>query len=208
MESSAPAAGPETPAAEQKDALPASYAWRRYFARMFDLSIVTGLIFFLLGMLSVVVVAVTDHNDLQAYIVSLRGLGQINRFLDSIMTALLWIPFEALLLYLFGATPGKWIFGLRVRMQAERSLRFKTAISRAGLVPIVGQALTVPLISLITLFVSYDRLTKTGVAYWDKELGTTVDYAKLSDARIVLCVIAAALWAFISLLSLIRSFAA
>lgn len=208
MESTTPAAGPETAAVEQKNALPASYAWRRYFARAFDLSIIMGLIFFLLGMLSVVVVAVIDHNDLQAYLVSVRGFGNMNRFLDAIMTALLWIPFEAVFLYLFGVTPGKWIFGLKVRTQAEGSLGFKTAISRAGLVLIVGQAIAVPLVSLITLFVSYDRLIKTGSTYWDKELGTTVQYAKLSDGRIVICVIAAALWAVVSLWSIIRSLAA
>ncbi len=201
MEETAATASPE-------NALPAGHAWRRYFARAFDLSIVMALIFFVLGMLSIVVVAITDRNDLQAYLVSVRGFGNINRFLDAIMTALLWVPFEAVFLSLFGATPGKWIFGLKVRIQAGGLPRFKTAISRAGLVLIVGQALAVPLVSLITLLVFYDRLTKTGVTYWDKELGTTVQYTELSDGRIVLCVIAAALWAVISLWSIFRSFAA
>lgn len=204
MEVNAAIDAQKKPETKSQNALPGSYAWRRYFARAFDLSIVMGLIFFAMMMVSIVVVAITDRNELQAYIASVRGFGNINRFLDAIMTALLWLPIEALLLCLFGATPGKWIFGLQVRTQEGGLLGFKSAISRSGLVLIVGQAITLPFISLITLFVSYDRLVKTGSAYWDKELGTTVHYAKLSEGRLVLCFIAAAMWGIVALWSTAR----
>lgn len=198
MEETKPTSMPESTEATSANVLPASYAWRRYFARAFDTSLVMALVMILLLMFSIIAVAIVARSDVQTYIVWVQNLQEVNRFVDAFITAVIWLPVEALFLSTLSWTPGKWIFGLRVRTQTGGKPSYGTALSRAALVLLKGQALTVPLVSLITLFVSYDHLVKSGSMSWDRDMKTSVSYEKLTDLRIAGCVLAVIVWAVVA----------
>jgi RDD family len=151
-----------------------------------------------------IVVMLVSRQAAHTYLGWVRGLQGINHFLDIFFTVIMWLPIEALFLWGLGTTPGKWVFGIKVRTQAGGTLRYWIALTRAFLVFIKGLGLTIPLVSLITLIVSYDRLIKTGSTSWDKDLGTTVSYEKMTDARLVFCVLAVIVWALYAAAGLIH----
>ncbi|HEV2214082.1 MAG TPA: RDD family protein [Terracidiphilus sp.] len=204
MEQTTPAGTPDTAATESGSAVPSSHAWRRYFARGVDTTLVMGVVVFVLLMFSLIVVVIVDRPGFQAYAAWVNGLAKMNRFLDTILTIVLWLPIEALLLSTLGTTPGKWIFGIRVRTRAGNLLRYWTALSRAARVFFQGMALSIPFLSLITLFVSYDRLVKTGSTPWDRDLKANVGYAKMTELRLAGCIVAAIIWAGVTGWSLMR----
>ena len=194
----------ETSETKSEIALPGSYAWRRYFARVVDISLVMGLLVTVLVFLSVAIVALVHRESLQGYVGWMQSLHGMNRFLDAIITTALWLPIEALFLCTLGTTPGKWVFGIKVRTQTGNKLAYSTAISRAALVFFQGMALAIPIASLVTLIVSYDRLTRTGTMSWDRDLRTTVSYEKMTDGRLAGCAIAVTLWAIVNAWSFIH----
>ncbi|MGB9430047.1 MAG: RDD family protein [Gammaproteobacteria bacterium] len=195
MEETTLGATPDKNEVKSENVLPSSYAWRRYFARAVDMSVIITVIIFILIFFSTIAVILVYRAGAHTYLGWIQSLLSINHFLDVFITVTLWLPIEALFLSSLGTTPGKWVFGINVRTQAGKNLSYWTALSRAAIVFIKGQGLTIPLLSLITLIVSYDRLVKTGSTSWDKDLGTTVGYAKMTDARLVCCIFAVILWA-------------
>ena len=197
-------AGGQKEVAETK--LPGSYAWRRYFARALDTSIVLLTIMLVSAFLIGLSLAAVNHGAVLAYVNWLKKYQRLNFFVDAFITVLLWLPIEALFLSTLRTTPGKWLFGIKVITQSGNKLRYRTAISRALLVFIQGQALMIPLVSLITLIMSYDRVTTKGSTYWDRDLKTVVTYDKLSDTRLVFCVLAVILWAFNAIFVYLRHF--
>lgn len=198
MEEATAEVTPKVSVTASENVLPGSYAWRRYFARTVDNSLVMGLIAAVLVIVSGIAVVLVNPQAGLSYLRWIAGGGLLQRTLMGFISMLLWLPIEALFLSAVGATPGKWIFGIRVRTQTGDLLGYGTSISRATLVTIKGLALGIPLASLATLMVSYDHLVKKGTMSWDDDKKTTVSYDKLTDLRIFFCVITVILWAVVA----------
>jgi len=98
---------------------------------------------------------------------------------------LLWIPVEAAFLSSFGATPAKWIFGIRVVAANGRKLRYGEAVKRTCLVWLQGEGLGIPIVAIFTRLFAYRRLTKTGTTLWDSSTGSVVEHLEWSAARAV-----------------------
>jgi uncharacterized RDD family membrane protein YckC len=207
MEEGTPEAKPETSEARPANALPGSYAWRRYFARAVDNSIVMGVITFCLSFAIAFVAYVVDRQAGTAYVEWMQSGGYLHTLLLGVIVLLLWLPIEAFFLSMAGVTPGKWVFGIRVRTQAGDLPSYWTALRRVGLVLIRGMGLGIPIVSLITLVISYDHLVTTGTMSWDDDLKTTVGYDEITNLRMVFCVIAVILWAIFTAVSFMRYFA-
>src|ERR1700722_4752310 len=178
MEEATPEATPKARALVSETVLPTSYAWRRYFARTVDNTLVMGLIMAVLVVVTGFAAVLVDQQAGLSYLRWIGGGGFLKATLFTFIAFLLWLPIEALFLSAVGATPGKWIFGIRVRTQSGDLLSYGTSISRATLVTIKGLALGIPLASLATLMVSYDHLVKKGTMSWDDDKKTTVIYDK------------------------------
>jgi uncharacterized RDD family membrane protein YckC len=204
MEETTSDATPDKRPAESEKVLPGSYAWRRYFARAVDTTVIMAVIIFFLVFVSMIAVTLVNREAAHTYLGWMQSLRGVNRFLGAFITVMLWLPIEALFLWSVGTTPGKWVFGIKVRTQAGSTLGYWTALARAFLVFIKGLGLTIPLVSLITLIVSYDRLVKTGSMSWDKDLGTSVGYEKMTDTRLVFCFVAVIVWALYTVAGLIH----
>ena len=128
--------------------------WRRFFARVFDLSLCSLPINFCLVVF---------------YNVNLGSLGTGLRILHSFAAMLLMLMAEPLLLHLFGTTPGKWILGLSVSDENGRRLSYGEGWMRTFRACAYGMGLSLPIISLIRLLVSRKACLRGDVLAWEED---------------------------------------
>jgi len=143
-----------------------SHPWRRYFARTIDVVIFANLMFFVLILVYIFFPSMLlCKNNLT---------NEEQTFYYLILLSFFYVPSEALLLYMTGSTPGKFIFGISVVSKDGNKIGFVTAIERTMSVWIKGFAFGIPGISLFTMLYSYDKLKNSGITNWDKSNNTKV----------------------------------
>jgi hypothetical protein len=142
--------------------------WVRYFARFIDYIIIG----FLFGF-TIAAIAPDFTYRTNSSILGLIAIG-------------IWIFIESALLSTWGTTPGKWLFKTEVRLVNGNKLSFNDAIGRSLDVWVRGVAFGLPLISLITMIIGYQTLTKNKVANWDKERGFMVRHQRISSLRAII----------------------
>jgi uncharacterized RDD family membrane protein YckC len=125
--------------------------WARYFARQID-SFIVG-VPWTLGMVLV---------------------GGGHKWLLLVLYVALWLSLEPLLLSLYGTTPGKAAFRLHVEDRDGHVPTYSRALSRTLGLFAAGMGLGLPLLSLLALGVSFDRLRAKGSTHWDDWSGTRV----------------------------------
>ncbi|MHD0644892.1 DnaJ domain-containing protein [Pseudomonas aeruginosa] len=164
---------PEQPA----ESLVAVYPWRRFWARTVD-----SLIFILVGyFVSIYASAHLLRIDLEA------ALG--DSFLGWLAVGLVSVVFfDAIFIHLFRATPGKWLFNIRVASVDGSNLTIFQSVHRSVLVCVVGQAFQLPFLSAIAAIFSYYRLKRTNSTYWDVEVGSEVACAKIGPFKVIFSV--------------------
>ncbi|MCH9613739.1 MAG: hypothetical protein SP1CHLAM54_07480 [Chlamydiia bacterium] len=86
-----------------------------------------------------------------------------------LLLPMLWVPVEALMLSLFGTTPGKALLGIHIRDKEQNKPTFGIAIKRAQTVCLRGLALGIPFINIACAYFAYRDIKNKG-AVWDKEL--------------------------------------
>lgn len=135
--------------------------WRRYGARVLDMVtngtagwIMVCLIWFQLWPISA--------DSFLSYLD-----GPFGRLLDLTATVAVGCLVSALVLGATGSTLGKVIFGIRVRNVDGSPLGFADSLRRELLVWIRGLGFGVPIISLVTLALSYGSLKDKGQSVWD-----------------------------------------
>lgn len=142
-----------------------AYPWRRFFARMLDLSLCTAVWEILLAV---------------ALRVNLTALsGRVGwRILDTAAAFLLMLLLEPVFLRFFGATPGKWIFGIRVAGYKGERLSIREGRSRAWSAIWSGLGACIPIYSWVRLWKSYRITTDGQDTPWESESLLTVSDTK------------------------------
>ena len=158
------------------------HPWRRLFARTFDIYTAGLLLFFLLLFPLTLGVSVAMP-ELGAGFAEAMS----NPLMSSIFVYLVWAPAESVLLSLFGTTPGKWLFGIRVVHPGGGLLSYTDALKRSFLVFLQGEGLGIPVIGWLTQLFAYRRLTKTGTTLWDRSTNTVVLHKKWGILRALVC---------------------
>ena len=79
-----------------------------------------------------------------------------------------FVVVEAALLFAFGATPGKAMFGVVVREQNGAVLSFGRSLHRSFRVFVQGIGMGLPILSLCTVLSAYFSLHDGGVTAWDR----------------------------------------
>lgn len=157
------------------------HPWRRYFAKLIDISLL-GVPPFMLLLFSI------------GYFFPGQSAGLVkvldNEIIASVLFIGAWIPIEAIFLSVFGNTPGRWLYGIYVRSSNGEKLSFGKAIERTSLVAVQGLGVGIPIIALFTQLFAHSRLKKTGTTLWDTSVGSIVWHMKWDPFRAVLCVIA------------------
>lgn len=157
-----------------------NYPWRRFFARTVDL-LTSGLLIF---MIFSYVFGMTFPDSVDSYIKFIE-----NPIGASVALYLLWIPTEALFLFIIGTTPAKWLFGIHVKSGDGENLSFFQSLSRAFQVYISGEGLAIPIITLFSRISCYRSLRANGKMSWDSSVGSNIYYEKLNTIKIIISVI-------------------
>lgn len=129
------------PAVPQSDRVqPVRCPWRRYFARMLDVSFGAIILWAILSLI---------------FRVNVSNIGSFAEWLLGYVEWGIWLPIEALLLSCWGTTPGKWIMGIRVEHEDGRKLTFGEALDRTWQVFVKGMGALIPIYSIYRLWKSY-----------------------------------------------------
>lgn len=170
------------------DRLPQVYhPFRRYFARMLDVS--------LYGLLWSVVLAFGLHVNLSS------PRSAIANLLNSFMALILMVIFEPLWLRVLGTTPGKAIFGLKIEAPDGRRLTYAQGFERAWGVFGAGMGYQIPIYSLVRLWKSFNRCLEGEVLSWDEAVSYTIRDKKPWRGFLYLAACAAVFALFAALLT-------
>jgi uncharacterized RDD family membrane protein YckC len=169
--------------------VPRARPFIRFWARMFDYTAVSVLIFHLSD------VAAPQPLPGESFIdVFNRYMEEMQKpeaavFARTLFFGLIgWHFIEAVLIHLFGTTPGKAIFGVKVKTENGEVVPLKTALGRSFYVYVMGVGFyQFPLI-LIGMIFSYFRIQSTGNCLWDQHLKIRVENPPLGPLRIGLAI--------------------
>ena len=148
--------------------------WVRYFARIIDLMFWALPGGFILGMVAPDFALSEDPG---------------NEYLVGMVVLLMWAFVEPLCLVVFGTTPGKSLLRVRLVYTGSGSLSYGTAMARSLKVWWRGLGTGFPLVSLITLIIAYQRLSKNRKTSWDEEGGFIVEHGKIGWPRAALATV-------------------
>jgi hypothetical protein len=141
------------------------YPWRRWTARLIDM--------FCFGFLLGAVLAVVAPD----------AVAQANPIAMNVLVLALFVPVEALVLSGTGSTPGKRLLRIHVTHADGSRLAFGTAMERSVQVWLRGLGLGLPLVSAVTMVMSYLTLSGEGRTAWDHKLGLRVTHGEMSAPR-------------------------
>lgn len=145
--------------------------WIRYWARMFDI--------LLFALLAGIPVAWLFQDFLDP---------QHDQFIG-IFLVFAWVFVEAGLLSVFGTTPGKALFKIRLIKTSEREFRYADGISRSIKVWWRGLGIGFPIITIITMVIAYQNLNKFGRTSWDIDEGIIVEHGEIGPIRTLFSIV-------------------
>lgn len=146
------------------------HPWRRYFARIIDLSI-----------LSVLITLVYGYSTPKL----IKGLIDIY----TILKFMVYLVVDIILLSVFGTTPGKWLFNITLKRNDGLKLSFEQILKREVMVWIYGYGLHIPIVSLLTMLKSVSDLEGRGITKWDEKLELSLTHGTLTTMRRLVCVL-------------------
>lgn len=139
------------------------HPWRRSLARMFDI--------FMYNILWLAFLAFAFH-------VNLAARSNLGNLLDSFIAIAMTLVLEPLWLHLFGTTPGKAIFGLRIETPDGRRLSYGEGLERTWGVIGAGMGYNIPIYNLIRLWKSYKLCSENETQPWDESISYTLKDTK------------------------------
>lgn len=139
--------------------------WKRFFARFFDFFVIYSTV----GILILIVITALFKGK---FIYNEEHFW-VHHFIFCLLSA---IPIETFLIWKFGSTPGKFIYGLRVQSSDNKPPKFTAALKRTLWVNIRGQALYTPL-SIFTLVYQFTLIHNSTGCSWEND-GAKVIYIK------------------------------
>lgn len=140
----------------------AHHPWPRFFARVIDMALVAPLLYFSLFY------PIGEYPFIEFLLGTYRAapLAAAPLFI-AVIVFVLWVPIEAVFLSAFGATFGKWVFGIRVQNSDGKLLSYGKAFIRSCKVLLFGLVFNLPIINMVACLLSYMKLVKTGSTVWD-----------------------------------------
>ncbi len=135
------------------------HPWRRYFARMLDLSIY-----------GIIVDAVRGY----LFGVNLSAQSNLGTIVSAWLALAVMFAIEPLLLARFGTTLGKAMFGLRIQSVQGRNLTYGEALSRVGSMFWRGMGCDIPLYNFYRQYKCYQSCERGEVLPWDDDIAYTI----------------------------------
>jgi len=144
--------------------------WVRYWARYLDI-VIFSIVFSIF--VAIFIPSVLDSSEI---------------FL-TILILFVWVFIESILLSNWGTTPGKWILKIQLKDKNGGKPEFAKALNRSFAVWFRGLGFGIPIVTLFTLIVAHNRLTKKGITSWDEEGHFTITHEKIGVVRTIVAVI-------------------
>ncbi|MBE5967067.1 MAG: MerR family transcriptional regulator [Lachnospiraceae bacterium] len=135
------------------------YPWRRFFARAFDL--------FIYRIPWEAFLAFAFH-------INLTDRSAWGNLFDTFIAIVIMLFIEPLWLHLFGTTPGKAIFGLRIENADGRQLSYSEGLERTWGVISTGLGFNIPIYNLVRLWKSYKICSENEMQPWDELISYTI----------------------------------
>ena len=143
--------------------------WARFCARQFDLYFVCFLwifpIYFIWG---------SGGNHSYALVQHLM------------VSPFIYIFFEPFCISLWGTTPGKFLYGIRVLNKDDSKLSIKKSIKRSLQVYIRGMAFVLPIFSSVANYIAYRDYKNKKSTPWDRNLKINYLIGDISNKRIII----------------------
>ncbi len=149
--------------------------WVRFWARLLDIADFS--LFVALGL------------HVAKPLVALPGVAERSA-ITGLMLLLAWVLFEAMLLVTWGTTPGKWLLRIKIERRDGATVDFSDALRRSFAVWLRGLGCGLPLISLFTMVIAWDRLRENGQTSWDRDGGFVVSHDDIGVLRSIAATIA------------------
>lgn len=148
------------------------YPWRRYWARIFDITFIMPIYIFIIALFS------PGLN---------YSISRMDSFIGGTLLLLFYlIFFEPMMLSSFGTTPGKSLLGIKIRDLSGKKISYTTAMRRGSLLWLNGMGIGIPLIAFFTMIIAYNKLKRNGITSWDEKCGINVIHDQLSIFRVIL----------------------
>ena len=148
------------------------YPWRRYWARMFDITFIMPIYIFIISLFS---------PGLNYTII------RMDNFIGGILLLLFYlIFFEPMMLSSFGTTPGKALLGIKIHDLSGKKISYTTGMRRGTLLWLNGMGMGIPFIAFFTMIFAYNKLKRNGITSWDERCGIRVIHSQLSIFRVIL----------------------
>jgi uncharacterized RDD family membrane protein YckC len=165
------AAASDSPAEKFSEVRP----WARYLAKMLDFGIFMVpffILMFLIG-IGIALASIAAGQDPAPISGGPEPFAmQAMYFAISLVTMLVLFPLlEAIVISAAGGTPGKALMGISVRDIEGNKLRFGASFRRSFGAYAYGLGLGVPLVSFVTMIMSYNALNDAGSTRWDRNAG-------------------------------------
>ena len=141
------------------------HPWRRFMARAFDI--------FMYDIIWSAFLAF-------AFNINIMARSNWEALLDTYIAIAIMLVLEPLLIKLFGTTPGKAIFGLRIEFCDGSPLSYKEGLKRTWGVISIGMGYYIPIYSLIRLWKSYKLCSENETQPWDETICYTIKDKKQS----------------------------
>ncbi|PAW64403.1 MAG: hypothetical protein B9S36_02560 [Verrucomicrobiia bacterium Tous-C2TDCM] len=171
------------------DAIEPGRPFIRFWARMFDYTLVSVMVFLLSDYVAPQPQAGEPIADfLTRYLEEMRKPEALTLATTLFFALFAWHIVEAMLIHLFGATPGKALFGIRVKNTDGDRPSVLLSLGRSFYVYVLGAGFYQAPFILIGMIFSLFRLITTGNCLWDQHLKTRVEHAPLGAFRIMLAI--------------------
>lgn len=137
--------------------------WARFFARHLDYMTFT---------FAAIVVSMLTFSSVRNILMMTVG----QTILAGILLTFLWAFVEAVLINVYGTTPGKYLFGIHVADSEGRRPGIVQSLRRSLGVWAMGVGMALPIVGLVAQFLGWRALKRHGVAPWDRLSHTTVEH--------------------------------
>ena len=142
------------------------HPWRRYWAKMTDTSVFVVLF---------IVVGTAFFPQLWA--------DENPAAVISVLVMALFVVWDAILLWAFHTTPGRWLAGARLFSEVDKELRLPRLLKRNALLYVKGLALGISIFALFTAANGYSKVSKGRAVSWDIATNTNYSFLRLSLIR-------------------------
>ena len=147
--------------------------WRRFFARQIDHTLA----------IAITAVVATSFGWTDMWMIYLP-----DSLLFVLAPALLWIVPEAVLLSLWGTTPGRLVLGLKVLDVNGTPPAFGSALKRSVLVWAGGFGFGLPILAILPVaqwMYAFRHFQRSGDTLWDRSAGTSVTGSRLHTGHAI-----------------------